>query len=512
MLVPTDLNLPAKFTSFRPEQLEISSKVAASTKYAYLLDAPTGVGKSLIAATVQKLLGKNIVYVCTTKQLQDQPLHDFPYARTLKGRGNYPCTKYAKMFPRVSAEECSKTEANPCEFEESCAYILAKRAALAAPLAVLNTSYFLTEANFVGSFSELDFLVVDEFDTIEDTLMGFIEVLITQKQLDKLELDPPKFKTKFESWVEWARTALRVLEPRLIDIRRTMESPWATVDFDLMREEKNLSRLVGKLRFFIKEVDSTWVWLPSPDRWSFKPTWVAKYAQDNLWKHSKRILGMSATILDRFQICRNTGLDLNNVEYRQLGSPFPKENRPVYFNPCANVINKEMQTALPKLTVAIKKILDDHLDDKILLHTVSYKIAKYLRENLHSDRIMVHDISNRAQVLSNFKTSPRPMVLLSPSMDRGVDLPEEECRVVIVAKVPYPDLGDPQVNKRVYASRDGSHWYAHKAVSKIIQMSGRGVRSETDYAETFILDEQFRRIFSENIGMFPKWFREALVM
>ena len=97
-------------------------------------------------------------------------------------------------------------------------------------------------------------------------------------------------------------------------------------------------------------------------------------------------------------------------------------------------------------------------------------------------------------------------------MDRGVDLPEEECRVVIIAKVPYPDLGDPQVNKRVYSSRDGSHWYAHKAVSKIIQMSGRGVRSETDFAETFILDEQFRRIYHENIGMFPKWFKEALVM
>ena len=299
MLVPEDFGLPAKFTKFRPGQLEISTKIAASTKYAYLLDAPTGVGKSLIAATVQKLIGKQVVYVCTTKQLQDQLLKDFPYARTLKGRSNYPCAKYPKMFPRVTGEECTKSIANPCDMEEHCAYLLAKRAALASPLAVLNTAYFLTEANFVESFSDLEYLVIDEFDTTEDILMGFIEVLITQKQLDQLELAPPKFKTKFESWVEWAQGALLILEPRLISLKRELESSWATTDFALMKEARMLGRLVGKLRFFVKEVDKNWVWYPGEDRWSFKPVWIAKYANHNLWKHSKKVLGMSATILDR---------------------------------------------------------------------------------------------------------------------------------------------------------------------------------------------------------------------
>ena len=512
MLVPKDLDLPEKFTSFRPGQLEIATKIAASTKYGYLLDAPTGIGKSLIAATVQKLIGKQVVYVCTTKQLQDQLLRDFPYARTLKGRNNYPCAKYLKMFPRVSAEECTKSPAHPCLEEDQCAYIQAKRAALGSPLAVLNTSYFLTEANFVESFSNLDFLVIDEFDTMEDQLMSFIEVLITQRQLDQLELEPPKFKTKFESWVEWARGALNVLEPRLVSVKRELESVWATTDFALMKEERNLARLVGKLRFFIREVDKNWVWYPGEDSWSFKPVWIAKYSNNSLWRHAKRVLGMSATILDKFQMCRNVGLDFENTNYKQLGSPFPKESRPVYFEPCANVVNKEMDKALPILTEAIKAILLKHSEEKILLHTVSYKIARYLREHLNSDRIMVHDIKNRAQVLENFKSSVRPMVLMSPSMDRGVDLPGEECRVVIIAKVPYPDLGDPQISKRVHASRDGSHWYAHKAVSKIIQMSGRAVRSESDHAVTYILDEQFKRVFTDNRGMFPLWFREALVM
>ena len=255
MLTPKDFGLPEKFATFRRDQLEIASKIATSTKFAYLLDSPTGTGKSVIAATVQKLLGKQIVYLATTKQLQDQLLNDFPYARTLKGRENYPCLLYKNMFPRISAEECSNSEARPCEQISDCPYMLAKSAALRAPLAVLNTAYFLTEANFVGSFSPVDYLIVDECDMIEDTLMNFIEVVITQRQLDNLGLEPPKYKTKFESWVDWARSAVNVLEPRLASVRNQLEGAWATTDFELMRDEKNLSRLMGKLKFFIKEVD-----------------------------------------------------------------------------------------------------------------------------------------------------------------------------------------------------------------------------------------------------------------
>ncbi len=512
MLVPKDFQLPEKFTTFRPGQLEITAKIAASDKYAFLLDAPTGVGKSLIAAMVQRLRGTQIVYICTTKQLQDQLLHDFPYARTLKGRSNYPCLKYKDMFPRVTAEECRKSELNPCDFENQCPYLVAKREALRAPIAVLNTAYFLTEANYIGTFSNTEYLVIDEFDAIEDTLMSFVEVLITQKQLDKLEIDPPKLKTKFASWVEWSRTALNVLEPRLASLRNELESTWATTDFDLMREEKNLGRLVGKLRFFIKEVDKNWVWYPSSDRWSFKPTWIAKYSQNNLWKHAKKVLGMSATILDSIQMCRNIGLEISSFEYKALPSPFPKENRPVRYQPVANVIRKEMNTALPALVKRVAEIIDEHPDEKILVHTVSYEVRNYLKDNLDQHRIITHDTFNRADILETFKGSVKPLVLLSPSMDRGVDLPGEECRVIIIAKVPYPDLGDPQVNKRVHASKDGNNWYAHKAVSKIIQMSGRAVRNEKDYAETYILDRQFKKVYVDHRKLFPAWFKESVIM
>ncbi len=515
MITPADLELPGKFGSWRPGQFETIVKIAASTNFAYLLDAPTGSGKSLIAAGVQRVLGKNITYLTTTKQLQDQLLKDFPYAKTLKGRTNYPCLNHSNMFPDISADDCTHTDEKQCDRRSECPYTLAKRAALSAPIAVLNTAYFLSEANYVGSFSGAGLLVVDEFDTMEDQLMSFVKVVITARQLANLKVQPPQFKTKFESWITWGRSTLIELRPKLRQLERdTEESTWKTEDVRALREKRMLKRLIGKLEFFVREVDNTWVWYPQESMWTFQPVWVAKYANNVLWQHAKKVLGMSATILDAKQVSSNIGLlsQERQYTYKTLPSPFPKENRPVYFQPCANVVAKQMDFALVRLTKAITAIIDKHPDDKILIHTVSYKVKSHLMSNIKNDRLITHGIKDRATVLSKFKESPRPLVLLSPSMDRGVDLPKDECRVVVIAKIPYADLGDNQVSRRVFGSKDGNKWYAHKTISTIVQMAGRGVRSADDYAITYILDEQFRKLYTQNRAMFPAWFREAVVM
>ena len=514
-MTPKDLELPEKFDSWRPGQLEIAIKIAGSQKYAFLLDGPTGCGKSLIAAAVQRIFGKNVVYLTTTKQLQDQLLHDFPYAKTLKGRSNYVCLKYPSMYPEVSAEDCNHSESNKCEQRGQCPYIKAKREALGAPLAVLNTSYFLHEINYAGAFSGQDLVIIDEVDSLEDQLMGFIEVVVTSRQLSRLNIEPPKYKTKFESWTEWARRSLIELRPRLRRMENdTRESAWSTIDVKALREKRDLKRLVTKLEFLVMEIDKTWVWYPGTDRWTFKPVWVSKYASTTLWNHCKKVLGMSATILDPKQICLNTGLALDNrrYDYLALPSPFPKECRPVYFEPCANVVSKNMDFALVRLVKAVSDIIEKHPKDKILLHSVSYKIRDYLIRNMKSNRIITHSTKDRATVLNKFKASADPLVLISPSMDRGIDLPQEECRVVIIAKVPYADLGDTQVSQRIYGSKDGNRWYAHKTISTIVQMAGRGVRSEDDYAAMYILDEQFRRLYDDHREIFPKWFKEAVIM
>jgi Rad3-related DNA helicase len=506
---PVDLNLPVKFKEFRQNQLQVAMKAAGSQKYAFLLDSPTGTGKSIIAATVQRILAKNIIYLCTTKQLQDQLVNDFPYARVLKGRSNYPCNKYFSMWPEITAEMCND-EKDECGYKDSCAYKKAKRAALNAPIAILNMAYFLTEINYGKTFSGAEYVVIDEFDATEDQLMGFIECNISKYTLDMLKLEQPKYKTKFDSWVEWADETINVIKPQIEEMEKEMESAWYQPDPKQARKLINLKRFESKLSFFVRNVSEKWVFYPSESNWSFKPIWISSYADNALWKHMKKVLGMSATILEPRQAAKNIGLE--DFEYLALPSPFPKENRPVEFIPCGNIIEKELNIALPMLARKVDELIRLHPNDKILCHTVSYKIRDYLVEHIKTDRFITHQTKDKGEKLDAFKRSDKPLVMLSPSMDRGVDLPYDQCRVVIICKIPYPNLGDPQISKRLYGSKDGRFWYAYTTIKTIVQMAGRGVRAADDYAKTYILDGQFERIYKEHLNMFPQWFKEAVIM
>ncbi len=97
---------------------------------------------------------------------------------------------------------------------------------------------------------------------------------------------------------------------------------------------------------------------------------------------------------------------------------------------------------------------------------------------------------------------------VNPSMTEGFDFSEDLARWQIIAKVPYPSLGDAHV---VAKKDQDEEWYILEVVKTIVQASGRVVRSEKDKGVTYILDSDFERVWRENQHMFPKWWSEAVV-
>jgi len=531
---PRELGLPAKFTEFRPVQIEALEKILASPKRWILLQAPTGTGKTLIAAALQKLTRKPMLYTCVTKDLQDQFCKDFPYAVELKGRDNYKTA----FYPKISCALCMKSKKSPrckwccppdCYWEapcergskdyeclRECPYEVQKARALAAPLAVLNTAIFLNEANYVGGFSgNKHWIVFDEADLLEKELMSFIEVSVSPKLIEELGLQPPDRKTVEEAWIEWMnREAIPKVTERLKQLEE--EKDWKTISLDELRELQELTRVKAKLEFFRHEMEAT-MWANCTEDmengpWVWKPVFVSRYAEKRLWRHGTRFLLMSATILEPKQFCRNLGIPYEDAEYIELPSIFPKENRPIYFVPSADMTHKQKEAEWPKLVEALDTVLDLHPDEKTLVHSVSYALARYIYANSrHKDRMVIYnDTAGRTGVLERYKESEDPLVIVAPSLERGIDLRDDLCRVVIIAKVPYRDLSDEQVRKRLYSARDGRAWYSVDAVRTIVQMSGRGVRHDGDWAVTYILDAQFGRLYKEWKRAFPGWWREAL--
>jgi Rad3-related DNA helicase len=211
--------------------------------------------------------------------------------------------------------------------------------------------------------------------------------------------------------------------------------------------------------------------------------------------------------MNKDAFCEVLGLPKDEVAFISIPSPFPKENRPIIVSPIASMSMKNIDKGLPQMAKAVKAILDAHPNEKGIIHCHSYKIAQYLKRNVRSRRLLTHTSQDREKKLKIHISDSRPTVLLSPSMQEGVDLKGDLSRFQILCKVPYPYLGDKLVKKRMHKWK---WWYPLQTAKMVVQSVGRSVRSETDSAVTYILDADWDRFYSRNKDIFPKSFRDTI--
>lgn len=558
--------LPAKFEKFRQDQWRAICEVTEALDEGYkvvMVEAPTGAGKTLIAEAVRRLQRTQAIYTCTTKTLQDQIIRDFSdYARVLKGRSNYgtlngdtditadDCNREMASIPACTncsgfasergmswadSDAGSSVEIPHCTWchpVSRCPYNVAKKEATHAPLAVLNTAYLLAETNKSrGVFADWSLVLIDEADKLEDELMRFVEVSIGPYQRRDLGIGLPKKKTVDQAWVDWIyEEVIPAIEKK---IRETIVKTGldGLPDTKAGRKKRRYQQMLADVKGLILEVEDEetgkikpvlqqgWVYTGyegKEERYvtvTFKPVMVRDYAQRYLWNKANQFVLMSATLVSAEQVAFDLGLEDGEWTAVYVPSSFPKERRPIVIDAPVAVTRNTKEEAYPVLVSQVNEIMDKHRNERILVHSVSYDLTKEFYYKL-DDRSRLHTYMNsgeREQSLERFLHDPRG-VMIAPSFDRGVDLHGDDCRVIVVAKVPYPYLGDAQVKKRTYSTgRAGRIWYAVQTIRTLVQMTGRGMRSEDDWCKTYVLDRQFSKLYAENRRLFPSWWAEALV-
>ena len=488
-------------TSWRPLQRETVEWSLKCTAPLAIVEGPTGCGKSLIGMAWSFSLDDKVVYLCSTRNLQSQLAEDFSHiggVSLLWGRNNYPCLKDKEL----TAEDCDRQE-NECELMGDCPYLVAKRRALASRVAILNYSYFLHEANYVGGFADRA-MVLDEFDLLETELLKFVKVEIVDKIRDKFDLGQASQVSKWESWKDWSLQAAAAVAKEAKKLRAKGISTNTQ-----LRRVLNMEKIIKRLGFLSSNIDSNWVWERNETKWVFQPTWVRPYAKTSFWQLGTKFLGMSATILDPKTLCRN--VDAPHYAYISLPSPFPKERRPIEYWPIADMGRRTENSDWNHLVEAMTEIMEKHNNEKGLVHCVSHNRAKRLENDLPSKRWLRTEPGMLAAAVEELKASKEPRILLSPSAERGLDLPDDDCRWTVLIKVPFPDLDNKQVKRRLYGSSDGEEWYAWETAKRIVQASGRGMRHPLDSNHAYILDKQFDRLATQWEHLFPTWFKESFV-
>ena len=510
---PRLARLPKWVEQFRPEQVKAIGQVVAAFDDVdvVVLDAPTGSGKTLIAETVRLMMGVRGVYVCSSLGLQDQFVKDFNYARVVKGRRNYATEMYARRFPYLSCDDCQWSRDDPkcgwCTSKRVCPYETAKVAAVGGELAVLNSAYALTEWNGPGRLSGRELAVVDECDTLEGAVMNHVSVLISARRMAQLGWDAPAKVTVESCWKDWLDEHIPLAEK-------------AAAGETVEKEARTLGRLGEQLRTVRAHLESGLPYAYTGDqrRVEFKPAFVGDYCKEAVWRHAKKWLLMSATVISSSSVLRGLGWD-GSYRTVSIGSSFPKEHRSVYVRPAGNMSRRSKDDGIDGVRAAVRSLVEG-VDSRVVVHTVSYSLARDICDGLRGvkgsrgvgRRVFSYRMAGeRAAAISQYSRTPGS-VLVAPSADRGVDLPDDLCRRCIIVKVPYPNMGDRMVRMRAYMGSEGRAWYAATTVRSIVQMAGRGVRHRDDWCETYILDSQFDEgVWSRSRHLFPGWFREAMI-
>lgn len=502
-----------------------------------VITAPTGVGKSGIGAASALWSGSYTrqgyqpggYYLVTQKMLQDQLENDFPRwvpqrrtsGASLKSSSEYPCGSFAScMAGGMAAKDTKSGRKCAKRSDKTCPYVNARWRFDIAHMAVTNYPYLFTEHMYVGDLKPRNVLIADECHTLERQITSFIEVAITTESLDSWApgCRPVPKMDRVETFAHWlSERYVRMCEERLGMLSENL----AASGYSNRRMQDEFNRLknhVGRLLYALEDMGQR------PDSWVYwqemvkgewqctaKPLSAAPFVPQLLNEMGATRIFMSAYAGPRDVFCRSLGLDRRKVAWLELDSTFPVDNRLIHMTTVGSMSRTYLEQTMPRLLRMCETILEAHPTEKGIIHCHSYALGQRIYEHFQRTpagrRVLFSTkASERTANFNLHRISEAPTVMLSPSISEGFSFDDDLARFQIIAKVPYPYLGDRQVAAKMEQDRD---WYILQTVMSILQACGRIVRSETDHGATYILDLDFIRLYEENTKFFPKWFKDA---
>ena len=537
----------------RDIQKQILKEIETNIKLGFkkiVISAPTGVGKSAIGMAIAKYFGTGF-FITKSKSLQDQYTRDFPILKSVKGKSNFECLKLMdehKVDDPILAKElghtCEKgvclegTEENSegksiktfCTFkplikdvtfdtklnESTCTYYFQKYFGLISDFSVWNYSGFfqlMKNKSVFTDYLEKKVSIFDEAHGIEDQIINFIGIDISNKQLDECKIDVSRYNI----------SDVKELTALLVAMKKFYATQYAEIkgnDGDLKILEyydenfKKFSDFIGQIEsdpknFLISDNSNDF---GNSVTISIKPLLISKYVDD--FFNTEYQIFMSATI-NKKNFCETMGLDEKHVAFIDTPkSPFLYEHRKVDFLDVAFLNSRssfaEEQNAIRK----IDEILSKHKTERGLILTSSKKRCFDILSQLSPEnkkRIRICHSSNSDGTTQDEKIAQHratsASVLLSSSLWEGVDLKDDDSRFQIIAKAPYKSLGDTRVRAKM---NKFPSWYSSETMMKILQGFGRSIRSEDDWARTYVIDSTINNLVKQTRNIIPKAYWDVL--
>jgi ATP-dependent DNA helicase DinG len=527
----------------RDSQQYILERIEKSTEKFIVVQAPTGSGKSHLAATVANSsnsptpLYTNLVndyqmfkrefqggylhrdtvmemprFGCSvltvTKALQNQYDDLFNNSDLLKGKQNYVCEldndfdcDFAPCTPAPKVME-------QCKMVDRCRHLNAQRAAFVSKFSVYNYSTFLTLPEHI---QQKQILICDEASELEDELVKYYQCHLDYKRMKIDDLGVSKLLTDDRNKAyRW-----------LTDLSDKVKDRYETIQeaFSKHKDNKRLlkskiieyrmyKQMYEKLNLVLRNWNTTeYIVEPEGAGVKFTPLYVNHLAQ-TFFKAADKVILMSGTIIDHKMFADTLGIE--KYDYLEVESEFDPKHSPIYCLDKFKLNYKTMDKVLPKVVDIAEQICAKYPDDKGIIHTHTFKITKALQTKFRKDkRFLTREpgVTNE-YLLEKHRLSDQSTVIMSPSLGFGTDLSDDFGRFSIVMKAPYLPMGDKRIKTLMERS---FRWYQMKALVNLVQMCGRTTRNKEDYSDTYILDATATELIKKNVDKLPKYFRDRLV-
>ena len=544
----------------RPQQIEMleftKESILANKKH-ILLNGPPGVGKSYFLVMFMDWFNKNYDRNATfdiltdSKILQEQYTRDYDFINSLWGKGSYECDKYqtdcASGMEFCKLQKRKKPKADAYDIYSSywddneddsigcknCPYKLAKYKFDNGKYSLSNFHLFLTYKLYMPQAWQRSsrVLVIDEADSFEQVTCDFISTKISKPLLKANGFNDDEIIRSYDLFGQFPEDLTiqefaEIVDNEFLDIARTVLNRLIreetvlsmkkaqSLGNNLMKWEKLLTSYNEDPKNWILETENVKKYNGDNKltdqyyEFSAEPVWSMETLKSEIWSKYDYVIMMSGTLLNKRIICDINGLDFEKTAYKDMDSPFPIENRPIYYfyDLGKQTFTNKQETWKNQLPV-LKKIMKKHKNDKGIIHTANYEIQNWVANGINENRILAHTSDDRNDILNFHYNSQDPTVLVSPSMTTGVDLSENFSRHQTVLKIPYPHLGSKRIKKRMETHKD---WYSWKTVAELIQSYGRSIRAVDDKADTYILDGSFSNVLRFSDKFIPKWFKDAI--
>jgi Rad3-related DNA helicase len=184
-----------------------------------------------------------------------------------------------------------------------------------------------------------------------------------------------------ESWINF-----------LIDLERSMFNLSEDISEELAAEAKTdrekLTRAIDQIysnpkNWIVSEIKKE---NNEVTRVELKPLDVSPYC-NRIFDKCEKILMMSATILDKDAFRKSLGLAPEEVNFIQVPSDFPLQNRPIYPLNIA-YLNRDTlrrEEVQIKIARAIDNLMTLHKKDKGIIHTTSYRQLDFIKQNISQE-------------------------------------------------------------------------------------------------------------------------------